>query len=38
MVPTDAPEYPFKELEYGILINMLQELQNGLIQKPDHFN
>ncbi|CAM4767333.1 unnamed protein product [Rotaria magnacalcarata] len=38
MVPTDAHEYPFKELEYGILINMLQELQNGLIQKPDHFN
>jgi hypothetical protein len=29
---------PLNELEYGILIDFLQDLHNGLIRKPDYFN
>ncbi|CAF3304704.1 unnamed protein product [Rotaria socialis] len=34
----DAHEHPREELESDMLIDILQELQNGLIRKPDHFN
>jgi hypothetical protein len=32
-----SQELPYEELEYGFLIDLLQELQNGVIRKPDHF-
>ena len=31
-------ELPFAELEYGMLIDLIQEFQNGTIRKPDHLN
>ncbi|CAF0909823.1 unnamed protein product [Adineta ricciae] len=31
-------DLPYEELEYGFLIDLLQELQNGLVRKPDNFN
>ncbi len=31
-------ELPYDELGYGMLIDLLQELQRGVIRKPDHFN
>jgi hypothetical protein len=31
-------ELPYEELEFGMLIDLLQELQIGVIRKPDHFN
>ncbi|CAF1174445.1 unnamed protein product [Rotaria sp. Silwood1] len=38
MTSIGTQELPFEELEFGILIDLLQELQSGLIRKPDHFN
>ncbi|CAF0731892.1 unnamed protein product [Rotaria sordida] len=38
MASIGTQELPFEELEYGILVDLLQELQNGLVRKPDHFN
>ncbi|UJR10057.1 hypothetical protein I4U23_014279 [Adineta vaga] len=31
-------ELPYDELEYGFLIDLLQELQTGVIRKPENFN
>jgi hypothetical protein len=38
MTSIGTQELPLEELEYGVLIDLLQELQNGVIRKPDHFN
>lgn len=38
MISIGTQELPLEELEYGILIDLLQELQSGVIRKPDHFN
>jgi hypothetical protein len=38
MVSIGTLELPFEELDYGVLFDLLQELQNGVIRKPDHFN
>jgi hypothetical protein len=38
MTSIGTQELPFEELEYGILLDLLQELQIGVIRKPDHFN
>ncbi|CAF1008994.1 unnamed protein product [Adineta steineri] len=38
MTSIGTQELPLEELEYGVLIDLLHELQNGVIRKPDHFN
>jgi hypothetical protein len=38
MTSIGTQELPIEELEYGVLIDLLQELQTGVIRKPDHFN
>ena len=38
MASIGTQELPFVELESGILVDLLQELQSGVIRKPDHFN
>lgn len=38
MTSIGTQELPFEELEYGLLIDLLQEIQDGVIRKPDHFN
>jgi len=38
MLAIGTQDLPHEELEYGILIDLLQELQTGFIRKPDHFN
>jgi len=38
MTSIGTQELPFEQLEYGILLDLLQELQTGVIRKPDHFN
>ena len=38
MTSIGVQELPYEEIQYGFLIDLLQELQNGVIRKPDHFN
>jgi hypothetical protein len=38
MISIGTQELPLEELEYDILIDLLQELQTGVIRKPEHFN
>jgi hypothetical protein len=38
MISNATQELTFEELEYDVLLELLQELQNGVIRKPDHFN
>ena len=38
MAAIGTQELPFEELEYGMLIDLIQEFQSGTIRKPDHFN
>lgn len=38
MASISTQEPPFEGLEYGILMDLLQELQNGFVRKPDHLN
>ena len=38
MASIGTQELPLEELQYGMLIDLLQDLHNGLIRKPDHFN
>jgi hypothetical protein len=35
---TGTQDLSYEDLEYDFLIDLLQELQNGVIRKPDHFN
>lgn len=38
MAAIGTQDLPMEELQYGTLIDLLQDLHNGLIRKPDHFN
>ena len=38
MAAIGTQELPIEELEFGVLIDLLQDLHNGLVRKPDHFN
>lgn len=38
MTTIGTQELPLEELENGVLIDLLQDLHNGLVRKPDHFN
>ena len=38
MTTIATQEQPLEELEYGVLVDLLQDLHNGLVRKPDHFN
>ena len=38
MTSIGTQELPIEELELGVLIDLLQELQTGAVRKPDHFN
>lgn len=38
MTSIGTQELPIEELQYDVLLDILQELQNGVIRKPDHFN
>ncbi|CAF0871301.1 unnamed protein product [Didymodactylos carnosus] len=37
MVSIGANELPYEELEYDVLLNLLQDLDSGSIRKPDNF-
>ena len=38
MAVIGTQELPIEELEFGVLVDLLQDLHNGLVRKPDHFN